>query len=114
MIDVPNYLFGADMLVLCMVPQEAGSSRVLLKAYGYARTGKPILYLGPRNATYDYLVSRTFVQQFELSEIDLAAQWIEGNLADVQRNTVPSQDVGQDSFETRAIQLSKVLDELVC
>ena len=108
--DVPDYLLGADALLLCMLPQEAGSSRVLLKAYGYARAGKPILYLGPRNATYDYLVQRASVHQFELSEIELAAQWLLSHHFKSMPPEPPAQDVIQDSFYARAKRLSEILE----
>lgn len=53
--EVPSYLLSADVLLLYLPQEEKDSPRVLLKAYGYAKSGKPIIYIGPRNATYSFL-----------------------------------------------------------
>lgn len=104
--QVPAYLLGADWLVLCMPQSEAGSARILLKAYGYARAGKPILYLGPKNATWDYLNERTSVVQFELSALAEAAQSL-ANFVSVTNHSL----IRQDSFEARAQLIDKLLVE---
>ena len=74
--SVPDYLLGADCLILYMPEAERHSARVLLKAYGYARVQRPILYLGPPNATYEYLKNRAIVGRFESHEFDRAADWV--------------------------------------
>ena len=112
--EVPSYLLGADCLILFMPEAERGSARVLLKSYGYARAQRPILYLGPRNATYEHLEARTTVRQFELSELKDAAAWMK---------TLPKVNYGQplhvpdsiliDSFECRMQTLAQILDAFV-
>lgn len=55
---VPRLLVGADILLLVMPSpeREKGSGTVFLKSYGYLRSGKPIIYIGPENASWDLLV----------------------------------------------------------
>ena len=57
--EVPAILMGAEVLVLVMPApsKEAGSARVTLKTYGYLRSGRPIVYIGPEGAAWD-LISR--------------------------------------------------------
>ncbi len=66
--EVPSYLLSVDCLVMYLPKSEIGSARVLLKAYGYAKSGKPILYIGPINATYNFLIKYSTV--FQIDEED--------------------------------------------
>jgi hypothetical protein len=111
--EVPEYLFGADALVLYMPEVEQKSTRILLKSYGYARVQRPILYLGPRNATYEYLISNTQVEQFELTQIEAAASWL-ANLPVVDNNqliSVPAHMLAY-SFENTARSFAQLFDSL--
>jgi hypothetical protein len=112
--EVPQYLRAAHLLVLCMPWIEAGSSRILLKSYGYARSGKPILYLGPKNATYDYLKKRTIVKRFDLYDLENASQWIAENHAKLNGNQYHARAdlLAEESFERRVDELERVLNTI--
>jgi hypothetical protein len=64
--NVSKFLYSANILVLYLDNKELNSPRVLLKAYGYAKTGKPVLYIGPKNATYSFL--KKYVNVFQVDE----------------------------------------------
>ncbi|MBB1275951.1 glycosyltransferase [Pseudoalteromonas sp. SR43-3] len=68
--EVPLKLLSYDALIIYMPPEENGSARVLLKAYGYAKSGKDIIYIGAKNATYDFLNFMSNIHYVE--ENDLA------------------------------------------
>ena len=55
--DVPGLLLGADVLVLMMPApaKEVGSATISLKTYGYVRSGRPIVYIGPDAANWQLL-----------------------------------------------------------
>ena len=112
--EVPGYLLAADLLVLCMPRQEAGSALIPLKSYGYARSGKPVLYLGPKNVTYDYLEKRTTIKQFDLNDLENAAQWIAENSSNLTGNhhRASAELWAEDSFERRVDDLERVLNKI--
>ncbi len=114
LVKVPSLLLGADVLVLYMPQEEKQSGRILLKAYGYARAQKPVLYLGPENATYDYLASRTVVQRFDLFQLQDAACWVM-SIPDKELNiqkTIPA-SVYECSFEERISILANTLNRII-
>jgi len=112
--SVPSYLFGADGLILVLPQQERGSARVLLKAYGYARTQRPVLYIGPKNATYDYLRSRATVGQFDHTELPEAVRWMLEKLSAGPDRKVGDLDIiRKDSFKSQACEFAKILSRLV-
>jgi len=55
--DVPGLLLGADVLILIMPApaKEVGSATISLKTYGYVRSGRPIVYIGPDAANWQLL-----------------------------------------------------------
>ena len=55
--DVPGLLLGADVLILIMESpgKELGSATISLKTYGYLRSGRPIIYIGPDTANWQLL-----------------------------------------------------------
>ncbi|MBM3300830.1 MAG: glycosyltransferase [Deltaproteobacteria bacterium] len=55
--DVPGLLLGADVLILIMdAPgKEVGAPTVSLKTYGYLRSGRSIVYIGPDAGTWQLL-----------------------------------------------------------
>ncbi|WP_045371674.1 glycosyltransferase [Vibrio campbellii] len=67
--DVPSYLMSVDCLILYMPKRELDSARVLLKSYGYAKSGKPVLYIGPENATYNFLKKHTYVLRIDEDDV---------------------------------------------
>jgi hypothetical protein len=52
---MPGILLGAEALALIMdsPAREAGSATISLKTYGYLRSGRPIVYIGPEGAQWD-------------------------------------------------------------
>jgi len=112
--DVPSYLFAADSLILFLPEVERDSARVLLKSYGYARVQRPILYIGPRNATFEYLQDRTEVEQVDLPKLWQATSWFNNLLLHKQIPlTDAPQSVLSDSFEIGSQKFSKLFYHLL-
>jgi hypothetical protein len=55
--DIPGLLLGADVLMVIMPEpdKEVGSATISLKTYGYLRSGRPIVFIGPDGANWDML-----------------------------------------------------------
>ncbi|WP_253645230.1 glycosyltransferase [Vibrio sp. Y42_MX_L11] len=103
---VPNYLFSAKVLVLYLPKEEEGSARILLKAYGYAKSGKPIIYIGPQNATFDFLIkySNVFqVHEDKPSTMEKALGLIEGKEYDINLAGINSDFSYEKNFEAKLI-----------
>lgn len=100
--EVPRVLLGADALLLYMPPTAGKTPTMSLKAYNYARAGRPVLYFGPHNQTYDYLRNNSVVHPVT-TDLDATAQWL---LTDLRRITMPCSSAlqldSQDSWTARA------------
>lgn len=75
--EVPPILLSYDVLIIYMPPKEKASARVLLKAYGYAKSGKDIIYVGPKNATYDLLNSMSNVYHVDEKDMEFFSELLE-------------------------------------
>ncbi|MCQ2379085.1 MAG: glycosyltransferase [Victivallaceae bacterium] len=67
-------LVEADYLFLFM-PQLRDTPAFSLKAYAYARSGVPVVYVGQRNMTFDFLNRYSKVRHFSENEIDGCLDW---------------------------------------
>lgn len=105
--DVPSYLISADCLVLYLPPKELNSARILLKAYGYAKSGKPVIYIGPKNATYDFLKCYTTVFRMDEDDYDNFSKIINEIQKKTEKSTINSNDFSYEKNFTKLFQVEK-------
>jgi glycosyltransferase involved in cell wall biosynthesis len=104
--DVPSFLYSAAVLVLYLPKEEEGSARILLKAYGYAKAGKPIIYIGPQNATYEFLNEYSNVIQVhedDPSSMSEAIKHIKNKEYKVNLKGINADFSYEKNFETKLI-----------
>jgi hypothetical protein len=104
--EVAAQILAATWLFLYM-PESAASGPVMsLKAYQYARSGRPVLYMGPKNETYEYLAKRTVVVRLEDPAMALEALFRVGERT-AAGNHAELDD--SDSWEARLPEIERIL-----
>ena len=106
---VSQAMLKANLLLLPMFPGEKSpSGTILLKTYGYLRSGSGIVYIGEKGSTTD-LLSRfdgTFLLNRE--EWPFVADWIAGNSSFFQ-SKYKRTGIEQYSFESLAKRLLDII-----
>jgi hypothetical protein len=104
--EVIQEVVSARWLFLYMPDDAANVPVMSLKAYIYARSGKPIIYKGPRNDTYSYLRKHT-----QLIEYTDAAETVAQMRAAAPIVTpVESAIVSAASWEARQPAIDRILE----
>jgi glycosyltransferase involved in cell wall biosynthesis len=116
--EVPKYLRSSDLLVVYTPPHYDNTGRIMLKSYGYARSGKPVLFIGPRTATYDFLKQHVYVERFDRSNIRDASEWILSNSTELEANKYDVDNsanaiLAERSFSSQMSKLTNIANDLV-
>jgi hypothetical protein len=115
---VPRYLCSADLLVVYTPPHYDNTGRIMLKSYGYARSGKPVLFIGPRNHTYDFLNQHVYVRRFDRSSVSSASEWIISNTSELKGNKYDVDNsnntkLAERSFASQMSKLTNIANDLI-
>jgi hypothetical protein len=107
-IKVCEELISADLLFLYMPPQASRGPVMSLKAYSYIRSGRPIIYKGPRNETFSYLNARA--QVVDMDDTASLERLLRNPVSGFQARMM---DVASESWEVKLPTVQAVLDAAV-
>lgn len=108
---VASEIVAATWLFLYMPPAANTGPVMSLKAYQYARSGKPILYYGPKNETYDYLSQRSPIIDYD--DPERAVDGLLAKLGHVVRRPPTEMALNEGSWEARYPLIEGILRQVV-
>lgn len=108
---VAEEVAGADWLFLYMPPNAASLPVMSLKSYVYARSGRPVVYWGPRNETYEFLQRYLCVIPYEDNDEDNVIRQMDAALVSSDKIATDVQQAY--SWESKKPLLEQILESVL-